>query len=487
MKKFIKNIIFCLSIFFVVIGIVKAETFYEGSYISGEYINKVINGKTYYMTMQFIKDSNGNIVYCLEPFVTFEEGKSYSKYDGDLGGYKNLSDDQNRRISLIIYYGYGYGDRISSKWYVITQYLLWNVVDSNADIYFTDSLNGKKITKYVSEQKELLRDVDEHDEIPSFVKDYTIGYKQDFLINGLTKNYEIVSSDFAYGYNSSGNLIVSNVLSSGNITLKKISNYYDNKVTIYDSKNSQDLIKPGNIDNSLLNVGINVNKGNITLDIRDDDSVYTIESDFSDTCYEIIHNNNVIDTVCTGDEELIYRTNDLGYGDYQVKQISVGKGYLFDTNIYDIRIDDENSSPSVILYNKLLKNHIQIIKKACFKDICEYEGDAIFEIYDRNHNLIKELITDNNGYSSITLGYGNYMVKQINGLDGYTLSDSFNMMIVDETTEHVKELYNYYIEKEDEEVKGENLEIPDTKVDFNVEYLLKMFFEFLGGIFAFFR
>ena len=57
------KVVFCLISLFLFVGIVRAETFYEGEYITGEYINKVIDGKTYYMTMQYIKDSTNNIVY----------------------------------------------------------------------------------------------------------------------------------------------------------------------------------------------------------------------------------------------------------------------------------------------------------------------------------------------------------------------------------------------------------------------------------------
>ena len=42
MKKILKSLMFVIGMFFMIIGVVKANTFYEGSYISGEYINKEI-------------------------------------------------------------------------------------------------------------------------------------------------------------------------------------------------------------------------------------------------------------------------------------------------------------------------------------------------------------------------------------------------------------------------------------------------------------
>ncbi len=487
MKGIIRNIILGICCFFVGFGFVKAETFYEGDYISGEYINKVIDGKTYYLTMQYIKDSKGNIVYCLEPFVKFVDGKAYTEYNGDLTGYKDLSDEQKRRISLIIYYGYGYGDRTSSKWYVVTQYLVWKEVNSSADIYFTSTLNGTKISKYSSEQEAILKDVNNHDVVPSFVKKYVLNYKEDYIIQGLNKNYEIVSSDFSYGYNSSNNLVISGALDSGVIEVRKISNYYDNKVAIYDSSNSQDVIKPGNVINDIMKINIIVNKGDITLDIRDDDSVYTVESDFSNTCYEISKDDVLIDSVCTSDHALVYRTDSLEYGEYIIKQVSVGIGYIEDKEVYTVVVNDNNKNASLILYNKLLKNDIQLVKYACKDNVCGYEENAVFEVYDRDNNLVDSLITNSKGYSAITLGYGGYNVKQIKGIEGYTLSDTFTEKIVDESTVHYKELYNYYIVNE-EEVKSEIKEvpvIPETGTDNFLVLTLKSLIDFFRGIFAF--
>lgn len=488
MERISFKVVFCLISLFLFVGIVRAETFYEGEYITGEYVNKVIDGKTYYMTMQYIKDSTNNIVYCLEPFVTFEDGKVYKEYSGDFLGYNNLTSEQKRKISLIIYYGYGYGDRLDSKWYVVTQYLVWKEVDSKANIYFTKTLNGTKVNKYKNEQSEILDAVAKHDIIPSFVKDYDLLYNDSLIIEGLNKDYEIIKSDFAYGYNNSKNIVISDVLNSGVISFRKKSNYYDRNVTIYDSNNSQDVIRPGNVVNPTIEFKINVKKGNITLDIRDDDSVYTVESDFSNTCYEILNGSVVIDSVCTGKEELIYQTGDLPYGEYTIRQTSYGIGYLPDTNLYTITIDGK-SDTNLILYNKLLKNDVQIVKYACKNNECEFEENALFEVYDINNELIDTLITDVNGYSYITLGYGKYNVKQISGLNEYTLSDEFSEKIVDESSTHYKELYNYYIVSQ-EEVKSEYVEVvpvPDTNTDNFLIKLLDVFTVIFRGIFDFFK
>lgn len=469
-----KKIFLILSIGILLWGVkvmASDDTFYEGNYINGEYINKKIDGKTYYMTMQFIKDNNGNIVYCLEPFVSFENGQSYVKYEGDLTGYKDLSKEQIRNIELIVYYGYGFTNRLDNKWYVITQYLIWKEVSPKADIYFTDKLNGKKISKYEDEIKEIKNDVLKHDIKPNFVKDYVVNYKDNLIIDSLNSEYEIVTD---YKYNITDKMEILNIVDDGEIKVRKKSNYYKNKVAIFDSTNSQDLIRPGNVNNLEYSFKVKVNKGRITLDIRDDHSVYTIESSFKNTCYEIKSNDEVIDKVCTGEEPLIYRTLYLPYGEYKVYQVSNGIGYKKDKELYSVKISNDNNEPELILYNKLIRNDLDIIKYACYYDECEVEEGAIFRVLDIKGNVVEDIVSLSNGFANIELGYGSYQVKQIKGLTNYTFSGPFNFKIVDEITEHKKELYNYFIDED----------IPDTKVDVSFWDLL---FSVFASIFAIFN
>lgn len=442
-----KRILFILVCFLGVnvIKVYASDIFVEGDYISGEYVNKVINGKTYYMTMQYIRDNEGNIVYCLEPFTKFEENKKYNKIEGDLTGYKDLNNIQKRNIELLVYYGYGYGDRTSSKWYVITQYLIWKEVSPTANIYFTNKLNGTKIDKYKSEMELLLSDIKSHDIKPSFVKNYVVNYMDNLFINGLDDSYTI---DTDFDYVIENGFEIYNLMSDGNITISKKSNYYDNKVVIYDSVDSQDLIRPGNVENIKYDMKIVVTKGDITLDIRDDKSVYSIESSLENTCYEILQNGIVIDKVCTSDDPLIYKTDYLSYGEYEVRQVSYGVGYKKDSNIYKVKIDDDNNNPKLVLYNKLIKNNVDIIKYACRNDVCVYEEGASFIIKDKDNNVVSEIVTDENGFATYVLGYGQYVVSQSVGLENYSISNSFSLKIVDEISEHKKILYNNYIEKE---------------------------------------
>ena len=158
---------------------------------------------------------------------------------------------------------------------------------------------------------------------------------------------------------------------------------------------------------------------------------------------------------------MVYKTDKLPYGEYSVKQVSVGKGYEVDTNIYKVIIND-NSDTTIVLDNKLIRNKIELVKYYCINDNCLYEENAVFNVYDINDNLVGSITTDNNGYGYIEVGYGEYTVIQEYGLDNYTFVDMYTEDIVNSKDVHYKELYNYFIE---ENVGGFDVINPDNTLD----------------------
>ena len=156
MKILIKRILF-IFIILLSINIVKAEQFKKGEYIEGEYIKMVSKDTSKYLTVQIIRDSNDNFVYCIEPFILVDENETnYTMYEKDLTNYNNLTEEQKRKVSLIAYYGYGYKDRMTKKWYAITQILIWRTVNPESEFYFTDTSNGNKIDKCTGHINEIL-------------------------------------------------------------------------------------------------------------------------------------------------------------------------------------------------------------------------------------------------------------------------------------------------------------------------------------------
>lgn len=457
----IKKILFIFILFFLC-NVVYAEKFSVGNYISGEYIKMVSDTTSKYLTIQKILDSNGNFVYCIEPFILVDQDtEEYTTYVKDLTGYKGLTEEQKRKVSLIVYYGYGHDGRRTEKWYAITQVLIWRVVDPNSEFYFTDTPNGNKIDKYEGSISSILSDVNSHDKEPKFIRDYNVNYGDDLIIENYDYTYSI-DSNYEYKVNGGINVNVNNVVEDGTLVFEKNNTNYLWDVVVYENDNSQDLIKPGRVINKKYTINVLVNSGNITLDIRKDESyIYSKESNFSNTCYEISNNEEVIDKVCTSDDNLVYKTDKLPYGKYRVKQVSVGTGYEVDNNEYNVVVDGSDNTS--VLKNNLIKNKIELVKYYCINDDCLYEENAIFNVYDKDNNLVGSITTNKDGYGYLDVGYGTYTVIQEYGLDNYTFVDKYSLDVVNSSDKYYEELYNYYIE----EVVGEygTLEPDDTEIE----------------------
>lgn len=409
MKKYLKYLVVFIF-FFIFINRVEAIRFYEGDYISGEYVSKKKDGIIHYMTMKYLKDSEGNPVYCVEPYVKFNQYDDYILSNP----YLNYSSDIIRKIELISYYGYGYNYRLGDKWYVITQYLIWQTIAGD-NIYFTDKLNGKKIDKYQQEISEILYDVNLHD-VFNFKQNYQVnlGDKLNIDLTG----YEILESDFDI-YNNE----VNNVNNDGIIKVRKLSNYYNMDGNYYDGSETQDLYLRGNISNLIYEINIDVIKGNILLDINVDNKL----SDFG-VCYEIYNEDILVDKICAN-ENLKYKSKDLRYGSYKVIQSYISKGYVIDSNVYYINLDNEEYL--LKLENNVIKNKLVINKYYCFNNNCNLENEAKFEIYDKDNNLVGEIVTNINGNGEFELNYGEYQVKQVNGINGFNYVNDFIVNIDD--------------------------------------------------------
>ena len=477
MKKIL--LLVCVMASFIFMGNVSAETFREGNFISGEYINKVKNGKTYYLTAQFIKDDSNDSIYCLEPFVEFTTGSNYVKYESDFENQLNLTSAQVRRIKLLGYLGYNYNGRTDNKWYVITQYLMWKTIDPSADIYFTDRLNGNRINKYESEINEIERDVRNYEETLFDNAYYHVPLGETLVINETNdklKNYVIKNSDLDVTLNNDS-LTIKNVMQNGKVVLKQKFDKKDNAPAIYLHTSSQKLFKVGKPEELEREINIEVIKGSIMLDIKDDDSVYTVESNFDNVCYGIFdESDKELERVCTN-QELKYKKENLKMGIYTIRQLSTGIGYVPDENVYIVDINKSQTDKIVELKNKLIRNDIVINKSYCKGSNCLVEAGAVFDVTDKNGDLVKTLTTDNTGITNIELGYGSYTIEQTKGMEGYSMADIIETRIVNETDKLLYNINNIFIEKPKEETKVASVvkiieeEPPETRADSFVEFL----------------
>ena len=173
----IAGILFFMT--FLKINNVKAETYtgqaiWPSEFISNIYVKKVkSNGYTKYQQMQFIRRSEDNkFVYCLQPYTDIDNNLPYYEVaKDDYAKVLNMTEEQWDRISLLSYYGYQYNENgynhSSNKWYAVTQVMIWRTTNPESNIYFTDTLNGSKITSFDDEIAEIENLVQNHYKAPS--------------------------------------------------------------------------------------------------------------------------------------------------------------------------------------------------------------------------------------------------------------------------------------------------------------------------------
>ena len=198
-----------------------SSSFYEGEYIDGIYMNKQkANSSTiYYQKARFFRQSGTNrFAYCIDPFVFFQDGSNYEEVITP----SNLTETQKEQISLIAYFGYGYKNHTDSKWYAITQLMIWQAADPSGNFYFTDGLNGPKIEPYNQEINEINTLVTNYKKETSLNnKTYTLVEGEKLSIedsNQVLSNYKSNNPNFVI----EGNKLISDNLIEGEYTIDLI-------------------------------------------------------------------------------------------------------------------------------------------------------------------------------------------------------------------------------------------------------------------------
>ena len=212
MKKLL-FIIITISLTLLCSTQVEAQTqFYEGEYIDGIYMNKQKAGSQtiYYQKARFFRQQGTNqFAYCIDPFVFFTEGSQYEETINP----SNLTQQQKERITEIAYYGYGYHNHTDSKWYAVTQFMIWKEADPTGTFYFTNGLNGPRIEAYTQEMNEINTLIENYHKSTSLLnKSYTIVEGENIILEDTSNIISSYSLDNPSFY-IEGNKLIGNNLS----------------------------------------------------------------------------------------------------------------------------------------------------------------------------------------------------------------------------------------------------------------------------------
>lgn len=466
--------VWLLIFMFMLIIDVKALSFKGGDVIKNVFILKVKeNGEKEYKKGQFIIDSEGDYVYCLEPFVKVNNNSSYNKYTNNFAKNLGLSDELWEKINLISYYGYQYKDdthnHMDPKWYYITQMLIWQNVSPKARFYFTDTFKGNvNSTLFANEIKEIYNLVNNHYKIPEFdVPDTYIGDTLSIIDrNGVLKNFA-----GSKNVKINGNILAIEISDLSNkFTLKKGTN---NKAFIFVSSDSQNVLK-GKMDVPVIAnydiKGLEL-KGNIKIkkygEAIDGDKI-SLEGVLFALFDE--NKNYIKETTTDKDGKAIF--NNLSKGKYFIKEVSNDGKFVLDDNYYEVtlKVNENNRIIDVFLEleNKLKRGNLKI-KKIDFDTKIPIK-DTEFIIM-KDEKIIYQGRTNVDGIIELNdLVYGIYKIKEVMASDGYILNEMIYEVKIDDENKDV------CFEIENELKKGKlvirKLDSSNGRVISNVEFVI---------------
>ena len=451
-----KKIIFFLMIILVlsITTNINAKTysFYEAETIDNVYINRYESSTDtlYYQKARFFRDSSTkDFAYCVEPQIKFSEGANYTTSELNLSGAKV------KRLKEIAHFGYGYKSHTDKIWYAVTQVMIWQETEGKNHAYFTDTLNGNKITKYDYMIDEINNLITKSHTLPKFDSDIYMLETQELNI----KDHNGVLSDYNNSLNlpMTSNSITIKGLKEGTYTinLTRKDNNHNNPALFFVADGSQNLLKTGNLNYLNTSLKVNVVKTKITIKKIDKDTQSdknTGKATFKDTTFELYNKDtNLKQTLTISDDNTIIIDNP-SFGNYVLKEIKAGVGYNLNTNNFEFTIDKDNLINELTIENEVIKKKISIYKTYGTKDNQKKEANIEFNIFDEDNKLIKTIKTNKDGYAEITLPYGKYIIKQLTTTKGY----NFIEPIIIEVNDSKDKVFN---------LKDYKIEVPNTHID----------------------
>ena len=455
-KKYIFGaMIMVMALIFCGSSEVKAVEKYTGQAIwPSEYISNVFikkekpDGYIKWQQGRFIRRSEDNkFVYCLQPYVDINNNHVYNVTKEDYASVIGLTEEQWQRVSLLAYYGYGYGNHDDHKWYSITQVLIWRTVEPDSQIYFTDTLNGTRNDNlFKDEIAELEALVANHKLKPSFTIDSTtLNMGSSYTLtdnNGVLSKYTVTSSNNLEVTPSGNTLTIKpNAIGNGSISFKKTSNLYDSDPVLYYADGTQNVFRVGNVDPITMKLDFNVIGGKVTLHKLDRDTGENVpsgEATLKGAVYGIFdEGGNKLAEIKTSLDGTV-QSDYLPYiGKYKIRELASSVGYLVDNTEYEFEITADNLFPDVTVYEQVIKRQIKIRKYFANGDtgVLNPEQNIVFEFYDKNNKMVAHVVTDKDGFATLNLPYGTYTGKQITTTEGHEKVDNFTVTINEKSPE----------------------------------------------------
>lgn len=388
---------------------------------------------------------NNDIAYCIELGVDINTNIYSSTSNLEIS---NLPKEKLNYIRLLAYYGYNYTNHKTNKYYLATQELIWELV-GNTEIYWVQGLNANgPIYDLEDEKNTILSLVNNHSAKPSFNNKTTEVVMGDTIeltdSNNVLSNYEI--------YNSNGNkvtiknnklIIEATTENIGNNQIQLIKKQYTSKVNLtYYSGNNQKMISSGYVDPVISTLNLKVIGGKITIEKLDKDNQTTIakgDATLIGAIYGIYNTNDELIDKLTISNDYTATSKELPIGNYKIKEITPSTGYTLDEEIYLTEITKDNLKVNIKVYEKVIERKIELSKFYAQDKTGILTPEIVqFGFYNSKGEEVGKVTTNNQGYTSITLPYGTYTIKQLTTTKNHEKVEDFTITINENSDEIIR-------------------------------------------------
>ena len=425
----------------------------RSQWIPGDYIMKVKGNTHKYQQMSvMVRRSDGQFVYCIEPAVSIDKDAVYTGQDYNQATVAKMTAEQWERVELLAYYGYGYENHTDLKWYTVTQYLIWQTAPNGFDIYFTDKLNGNRITKYTNEINELNRLVNEHYEVPSFVtNDYEMNIGDTLTLtdtNNILNKFEVTNAGKVNASISGNTLnITANEVGNTKITLTKSDKNYSHPAIVYTHPNSQKVMMRGAYDPVRISIDLEITGGKVSIKKVDADTGLGVgqgDATLDGAVYGIytMTGERVGELKSIGGE---YVTSDYlpSLGTFYLKEEVPSVGYELNETKYFFEITKDDLYPEVDVTEKVIERDLEIFKVFASDETGFLTGEpnVTFDIYLKSSGeKVTSITTDERGFATATLPFGSYIVKQVTTTEDHEMVEDFEINVNESSEDPIYKL-----------------------------------------------
>ena len=388
-----------------------------------------------------IKDSTTDeLVYCIEPGIPLEEGDFEVYYDiRDVG--INVTESDWDYITKAAYFGYGHSDRTDLKWYVATQFLIWDyLLEDIGEVYFIDPLTEEPITKYEEELSTLKTDIATANITPDFgAIDYNVLYNETLSLtdsNQVLDRFRLSYDNRSINADANGNTLNLSFNKTGSYRIDIVYNLDTNKhpLIFYDGK-TQAVMRRGYFSFTNTYIDLNIRNPQVTAKKESSTSIPLSLKGAEYNLYYESDLTNVYRTFTTN-KKGEFLMEDLEPNNYCLKETKAPYGYKLNPEYicFNVTSDTQIKLPEdpyliTVNFEKYLAN---------LSGDYNLEPNAEFELYNEDTNeLITTFKTNEFGKFSLQLWVGNYLLKQTKGSEGYNLMPDFKFTLTPDSAEYL--------------------------------------------------